>query len=66
MVFNTATFQINIILEETKHKMKKKLSVTISEEKLKEIAKRVQEGRFRNKSHVIEYSLDQLLKEEGK
>jgi len=45
--------------------MKKKLSITISEEKLKEIAKRVQEGRFRNKSHVIEYSLDQLLKEEG-
>ncbi|MBU2616485.1 MAG: hypothetical protein KKB79_00705 [Nanoarchaeota archaeon] len=43
--------------------MKKKISVTISEEKLDEIARCVQKGEFRNKSHVVEYSLDKFLKE---
>ena len=38
--------------------MKKKLSITINEEKIKELEKLLEDGRFRNKSHVIEYSLD--------
>ena len=46
--------------------MKKKLSITINEEKIKEIEKFILNGRFRNKSHVIEYSLDKFLKGEEK
>lgn len=43
--------------------MKQKLSITIDEEKIKQIEKMLKEGKFRNKSHVLEYSLDNLLKE---
>lgn len=43
--------------------MKQKLSITIDEEKIKEIKKIIQEGRFRNKSHILEFSLDKFLKE---
>jgi len=43
--------------------MKKKLSITIDEETIKEIELFLQEGRFRNKSHLIEYSLNKFLKE---
>jgi len=46
--------------------MKKKLSITINEEKIKEIEKFILDGRFRNKSHVIEYSLDKFLRGERK
>ncbi|MFH1641935.1 MAG: ribbon-helix-helix protein, CopG family [Nanoarchaeota archaeon] len=42
--------------------MKKKLSISVDEEKVKIIEKIVQEGRFRNKSHIIEYALDSYLK----
>lgn len=42
--------------------MKKKLSITINEEKIKEIEKFILDGRFRNKSHVIEYALKNFLK----
>ena len=44
--------------------MKKKLSITINEEKIKELERLIQSGRFRNKSHLIEYSLDRLLEGE--
>lgn len=44
--------------------MKKKLSITINEEKIKEIEKFILDGRFRNKSHAIEYSLDRFLRGE--
>lgn len=43
--------------------MKKKLSITIDESTIKEIEGFLQEGRFRNKSHLIEYSLNKFLKE---
>ncbi|MBS3156892.1 hypothetical protein J4442_01820 [Candidatus Woesearchaeota archaeon] len=46
--------------------MKKKLSITIGEEKIKELEKFILNGRFRNKSHIIEYSLDKFLKGEEK
>ena len=46
--------------------MKQKLSITIDENKIKEIEKLLKEGRFRNKSHVLEYSLNKFLKEELK
>lgn len=46
--------------------MKRKLSITIEEEKIKHIEKMIEEGRFRNKSHVVEYSLNKFLKGEEK
>jgi len=46
--------------------MKQKISVSIDEEKIKLIEEKLKEGRFRNKSHIIEYSLDKFLKEEIK
>lgn len=42
--------------------MKKKLSISMDEEKVKLIEVIVSEGRFRNKSHIIEYALDSYLK----
>ena len=44
--------------------MKQKLSITIDADKVKLIDEMLKHGRFRNKSHLLEYSLDQLLKEE--
>ncbi len=44
--------------------MKQKLSVTIEEETIKLLERIIKEGRFRNKSHLIEYSLNKFLKEE--
>lgn len=47
--------------------MKQKISVTIDEEKVKLIETLLKStSKFRNKSHVIEYSLDKILKEEIK
>ncbi len=43
--------------------MKQKLSITIDEEKIEEIEKLIEEGRFRSKSHILEYSLNKFLKE---
>ena len=43
--------------------MKQKLSITIEEETIKRLSEAVEEGRFRNKSHVVEYSLNKLLRE---
>ena len=49
-----------------KIKMKQKISVTIEEDKVKIIEKLLEEGRYRSKSHVLEYGLNKLLKEELK
>ena len=43
--------------------MKQKISITIDEEKVKVIEDILREGKFRNKSHILEYSLNQFLKE---
>lgn len=45
--------------------MKQKLSITIDKEKIKQIEKILKEGLFRSKSHVLEYSLNKFLKENG-
>ena len=42
--------------------MKQKLSITIDEEKVKQIEVLLKEGRFRSKSHILEYSLNQFLR----
>ncbi len=44
--------------------MKQKISISIDEKKLKLLESMLNDGKFRNKSHIIEYSLDQLIKEE--
>jgi Arc/MetJ-type ribon-helix-helix transcriptional regulator len=46
--------------------MKQKLSITIDEDKIEEIKKLIEEGKFRSKSHVLEYSLNKFLKEKNK
>ena len=43
-------------------KMKKKISVTINEEKIKELERLLENGRFRNKSHVIEEAIKKTVK----
>lgn len=44
--------------------MKQKLSITLDEELLKLIDKLVETGKFRNKSHFVEYSLNSVIKQE--
>ena len=46
--------------------MKQKINVTIDEEKLKLVEKLLESGKYRNKSHIMEYSLTKLLQEEMK
>jgi Arc/MetJ-type ribon-helix-helix transcriptional regulator len=43
--------------------MKQKLSITIDEEKIAIIEKLLEEGLFRSKSHILEYSLNKFLRE---
>ena len=45
--------------------MKQKINVTIDEEKLKLVEKLLESGKYRNKSHIMEYSLTKLLQEES-
>ena len=41
--------------------MKQKLSITIEEDKIKLLEKILKEGKFRSKSHIMEYSLNKFL-----
>lgn len=43
--------------------MKQKMSISIEEEKIKLLEKLLKQGIFRNKSHIIEYSLDRFLEQ---
>ena len=45
--------------------MKTKISVSIDEKKIKLVEELLRNGKFRNKSHVLEYGLDKLLEEEN-
>ena len=45
-------------------KMKQKLSITVVDEKtIKMLDEALKEGLFRNKSHVVEFSLNKILRE---
>ena len=44
--------------------MKQKISITIGEETVFDILKSIESGRFRNKSHVVEYAVKKLLDKE--
>jgi len=43
--------------------MKEKLSITIDRKTVKLIDDSIKEGLFRNKSHVVEFSVNKTLKE---
>ena len=45
--------------------MKQKLSVTLDEELVNEIVQTLSTGRFRNKSHIVEYAVKKLLEEQN-
>ena len=45
--------------------MKQKISVTVDEELVLDIFNAIQTGKFRNKSHVVEYAVKKLLEEEN-
>lgn len=45
--------------------MKHKISVTIDEDSVSSILKTVETGKFRNKSHFVEYAVKKLLEEEN-
>lgn len=44
--------------------MKQKISVTLDEETVFEIQNQLRTGKFRNKSHVVEYAVKRLLEDE--
>lgn len=46
--------------------MKLKLSVSMEKSLVKEIEDIIDEGRFRNKSHIVEYALKTFLEEKLK
>ena len=41
--------------------MKQKLSITVEEETIAQLDKFIMGGKFRNKSHLIEYSINKFL-----
>ncbi len=45
--------------------MKQKLSITLDKQKIKILEEILKQGRFRSKSHVIEYSLSKFLEKEN-
>jgi len=45
--------------------MKHKLSITIDEEAVLNILKAIESGKFRNKSHFVEYAVKKMLEEQG-
>jgi Arc/MetJ-type ribon-helix-helix transcriptional regulator len=45
--------------------MKQKISITIDEHAILNILRTVESGKFRNKSHFVEYAVKRLLEEEN-
>ena len=43
--------------------MKHRMSISVNEETVLKIMTSVREGKFRNKSHAIEYAINELLKQ---
>ena len=44
--------------------MKQKISISIDDEKVKELDGLLKKSKFRNKSHVMEVALENLLEDE--
>ncbi|MBI2124881.1 hypothetical protein HYT92_03760 [Candidatus Pacearchaeota archaeon] len=45
--------------------MKQKISITLDEETVLDILSSVSSGKFRNKSHVVEYAVKKLMEEKN-
>lgn len=45
--------------------MKSKISITLDNETVEKISFEIANGRFRNKSHAVEYAVKKLLEEEN-
>ncbi|MBI2659952.1 hypothetical protein HYX07_02225 [Candidatus Woesearchaeota archaeon] len=45
--------------------MKQKISITIDEQAISDILRTVETGKFRNKSHFVEFAVKRLLEEEN-
>jgi len=45
--------------------MKQKISITIDEKTVLDILDTIRTGKFRNKSHVVEYAVKKLLEVEN-
>jgi Arc/MetJ-type ribon-helix-helix transcriptional regulator len=45
--------------------MKAKLSISIDEELVKELQEQITLGRFRNKSHMVEYAVNSFVKQDN-
>jgi len=45
--------------------MKQKISITIDEKTVLDMFSAIQTGKFRNKSHVVEYAVKKLLEVEN-
>ena len=43
--------------------MKQKISITMEEDTIEFLDEVVNEGRFRSKSHAVEFSINKILKE---
>jgi Arc/MetJ-type ribon-helix-helix transcriptional regulator len=43
--------------------MKQKLSITVEEESVKILESMLNDGLFRNRSHIVEVALNKLIKE---
>ena len=54
-----------VVLTNVGVRMKQKLSITLDEEIVQEIIKALSSGKFRNKSHVVEYAVKKLLEVEN-
>ena len=44
--------------------MKQKLSISVDEEVVKQIEKKIVEGLFRNRSHALEFAIKKLFRGE--
>ncbi|MBU0907786.1 MAG: ribbon-helix-helix domain-containing protein [Nanoarchaeota archaeon] len=44
--------------------MKRKISISIEEQKVRELDELLKKSKFRNKSHVVEIALEKLLEGE--
>ncbi|MBT3404659.1 hypothetical protein HN832_03010 [archaeon] len=45
--------------------MKQKVSISLGEDTLKKVEEKLTEGLFRNKSHIIEYSVNKFLEKDN-
>lgn len=48
-----------------KNTMKKKISISIEEELIENLEKKLHEGIFRNRSHIVEFAIKSLIDKDG-